>query len=132
MLLKKIFFFSFQLAFSFELIITKASEPQCDIKTGKTIFKIIAEEEKNGEIDPGNSVISLFFTKIKRIKQIDIQFNAQFQFIPMKKMEQIQMMMQKKLKMKTKKQRKKKMKMRIMKNYHKNEKKRKEKKLKKK
>ena len=59
--MNKVFLFSFLLAFSFELIIKKASEPQCDIKTGKTTLKITAEEEKIGEIDPGNSAISLFF-----------------------------------------------------------------------
>lgn len=59
--MNKVFLFSFLLAFSFELIIKRASEPQCDIKTGKTTFKITAEEEKIGEIDPGNSAISLFF-----------------------------------------------------------------------
>jgi outer membrane biosynthesis protein TonB len=59
--MNKVFLFLFLLAFSFELIIKKASEPQCDIKTGKSTFNIKAEEEENGEINLGNSAISLLF-----------------------------------------------------------------------
>ena len=40
--------------------------PEIIMKIISLIFSL-AEEEKNGEIDPDNSAISLFFTKIEKI-----------------------------------------------------------------